>query len=198
MTGKRGAVARGLFVASLLALASCASSGSRIYVNPEADMAFYKKVAVLPFTSLSPDQLAGFRVTRAFITELIMTNRYEIVQPEEFRPVLEQAGGLPGSQGTMDPAKLKDAAAKVGATGIIRGAVTEYQMQRSGSSDTPVIAFDVELIDAGTGNVAWRASVAKRGKGRFPVVGGGGARTFGRLTQMACEELVDRLRKEAL
>jgi hypothetical protein len=71
-------------------------------------------------------------------------------------------------------------------------------MQRSGNSDTPVISFDVELIDVGTGNVVWRASIDRRGKGRLPVVGGGGARTFGRLTQMACEELVDRLRKEAL
>lgn len=198
MTGKRGARMPGALLASALMLVSCASSGSRIYVNPDADMNFYKKVAVLPFASLSPDQLAGPRVTRAFITELIMTNRYEIVQPEEFRPVLEQVGGLPGSQGTMDPAKLKDAAGKVGATGIIRGAVSEYQMQRSGSGDTPVISFDVEMIDVGTGNVVWRASIARRGKGRIPVLGGGGARTFGKLTQMACEELVDRLRREAL
>lgn len=198
MTGKRPIRTLGLLLASALLLFSCASSAPRIYVNPDADMNFYKKVAVLPFTSLSPDQLAGPRVTRAFITELIMTNRYEIVQPEEFRPVLEQVGGLPGSQGTMDPAKLRDAAGKVGATGIIRGAVSEYQMQSSGSSSTPVISFDAELIDVGTGNVVWRASISKRGKGRFPVLGGGGARTFGRLTEMACEELVDRLRREAL
>ncbi len=182
-----------------LFLVSCASSGTRVYVNPAADMAFYKKVAVLPFTNMSPDGLAGQRVTRAFITELIMTDRYQIVQPEEFHNALSKVSGLPNPDGSYDPEKLRAAAAQVGATGILRGAVTEYQMQRSGSGgETPILGFDVELIDVNTGDVAWRSSITKRGKGRLPVLGGGGARTLGRLTQLACEELVGELRRTAL
>jgi hypothetical protein len=169
-----------------------------VYVNPEADMAYYRKVAVLPFTSLSPDLYAGARVTRGFITELILTNRYEIVQPDEFRIVLDRIGGLSAREGAYDPAKLEQAAKDLEVTGVIRGAVTEYQMQRSGGGEIPVISFDAELIDVATTKVVWRASITKRGKGRVPVLGGGGARSLGRLTQMACEELVGRLRKEAL
>jgi curli biogenesis system outer membrane secretion channel CsgG len=185
-------------VLTLFAL-SCASSAQRIYVNPAADMAFYKKVAVLPFMNMSGDGLAGQRVTRAFITELIMTDRYQIVQPEEYRNALSKISGLPGPDGTYDPEKLKEAAAQVGATGIVRGAVTEYQMQRSGGGgDVPILAFDVELIDVNTGDVAWRSSITRRGKGRLPLVGGGAAHTMGRLTQMACEELVAQLKREAL
>ena len=182
-----------------LAVLSCASSGTRVYVNPAADMAFYKKVAVLPFTNMSSDGLAGQRVTRAFVTELIMTDRYRIVEPEEFHFALAKISGLPGPDAGYDMEKLKQAATGEGATGILRGAVTEYQMQRSGGSgETPVIAFDVELIDVNTGDVAWRSSITMRGRGRFPILGGGGVKSLGSLTQRACQELVDQLRKGAL
>ncbi len=192
-------LARWTSLAAALVALSCASSGTRVYVNPSADMAFYKKVAVLPFTNMSSDGLAGQRVTRAFVTELIMTDRYQVVQPEEFRNALSKVSGLAGPDGGYDMAKLKEAASEAGATGILRGAVTEYQMQRSGgSSETPIIAFDVELIDVNTGDVAWRSSITMRGRGRFPVIGGGGVRSMGSVTQVACKAMVEKLRKGAL
>jgi len=67
-------------------------------------MTFYKKVAVLSFTTMGGDAMSGPRVTRAFITELIMTDRYQIVQPEEFRGALSKVSGLPGPDGLYDPA----------------------------------------------------------------------------------------------
>jgi hypothetical protein len=100
-------------------------------------------------------------------------------------------------QGHYDDERVKLAAAAVGANGLIRGTVTDYQMQRIGSGDAPVISFDVEMIDVATGDTIWRGSITRRGKGRFPVVGGAGTQTFGRLVQESCEELVSRLDKEA-
>jgi hypothetical protein len=177
-------------------LTSCAS-GMRVYVNPDADLAFYKKIAVLPFGDVSGSSLAGSRVTRAFVTELIMTNRYQIVQPEEFVGALSRMRIYPVNGGTYDPAQLKDAATQIGLTGILRGTVTEYQMTRDGSGEVPVIGFDAELLDVGTGNVVWRSSISKRGKGRISILGGG-TRSLGRLTQDACSELVAGLKKAAL
>ena len=141
MNRRRFPAGRAVSLGLALLVLSCASSGRRVYVNPAADMAFYKKVAVIPFANMSGDGLAGQRVTRAFITELIMTDRYQIVQPEEFRNALSKVNGLPGPDGSYDPEKLKEAAAQLGATGILRGAVTEYQMQRSsGGSEIPILA----------------------------------------------------------
>lgn len=180
----------------LMSALSCAS-GTRVYVNPDADMAFYTKIAVVPFTNISGDGFAGQRVTRAFITALILTNRYQIVQPEEFRAALLKSGAMPGADGTYDPEKLKEVAVQSGATGILRGTVSEYTMQRSESGDVPTISFDAELMDANTGNVVWRSSITKLGKGRIPIVGSG-SRSLGRLTQDACEEMVARLRKGAI
>jgi len=88
-------------------------------------------------------------------------------------------------------------ASKLGVTGILRGAVSDYQVQRTDAGDIPVIAFDAELLDASTGTVVWRSSITKRGRGRLPIIGGG-SRSMSRLTQDACAELVGRLRREAL
>ncbi len=183
-------------LALALASLSCAS-GSRLYVNPDADMAFYKKVAVMPFTNLSNDNLAAPRVTRAFVTELLMADRFALVQPEDFIGALGRAGVFPGSDGTYDPARLKEFAAAAGIQGVLRGAVTEYQMTRTESGDVPAIAFDAELLDVGTGTVVWRSSITRRGHGRLPIVGSG-SRSLARLTQEACQEMVGRLRKGAL
>ena len=70
---------------------SCAPS-IRMYVNPEADPTFYRKIAVMPFTDMTTTSQAGARVTRAFVTELIMTDRFEIIQPEDFTSALHRSG----------------------------------------------------------------------------------------------------------
>jgi hypothetical protein len=186
-----------LLAASVLGcfVASCAPA-MRVYVNPEADLAFYKKVAVLPFSDMSGNSLAGQRVTRAFVTELILTDRYVIVQPEEFTGVLNRMR-IYATNGAYDPAQLKEAALQMGVNGILRGAVSEYQMTRDAAGESPVIGFDAELIDVGTGNVVWRSSISKRARGRVAILGSG-SRSLGRLTQDSCVEMVTRLRKEAL
>ena len=188
----------GAALAAAVVLAGCGTgSGLRLFVNSDADMSFYTKVAVVPFANLSPERFAGERVGRAFCTELIVGERFHLVEDGEFRHAIDRAGATPDAQGQYDPEKLKLAATAVGATGLIRGTVIDYQMQRVGSSDAPVVSFDVEMIDVATSNTVWRGSITRRGKGRFPVVGGASTQTFGRLVQESCKEMVGKLDKEA-
>jgi hypothetical protein len=196
MTRADGHLRRAAALALALALAGCAAPG-RLYVNPDADMTYYGRIAVLPFDNLSNDRFAAARVTRAFVTELVISERYDVVEPEEFRMALARIGGEPSAQGLYDMAKLKEGAGTVQATGILRGAVTEYQMLRVGSDQVPVVGFDVELIDAATGNIVWRLSTTKKGRGRIPVIGGPNALTLARVTQDACMDAVARLTREA-
>lgn len=179
-----------------LALAGC-SSGARLYVNPDADMTFYTRVAIVPFENLSGERFASERIARAFITELILTERFEVVDTGEFNLELGKIGGLPGMEGNYDTEKLKTAATAVQATGLIRGSVSEYHMQRVGMSDAPVVTFDISMYDVATGKLVWQASATKRGKARFPIFGGTGTRTFGLLVQQACHDMVSRLESEA-
>ena len=182
---------------TVLALAGCAAP-TRLYVNSQADLTLYKKVAVVPFTDLSGQQFAGDRVTRAFTTELILTDRFHVVEAAELSNALDQAGGSIDSQGRTSAEKLKEACQKLEAPGYIRGAVTEYQMQRNGQDEIPVLSFDAELVDVATGNVVWRISISRRGHSLLPGLSGGSLRSFGALTQKACAEAVARLRGRAL
>ena len=175
--------------------ASCAPA-MRVYVNPEADLAFYKKIAVLPFVDLTSGQAAP-QVTRAFVTELIITNRYDIVQPEDFTSSLHRMGILRQQDGTYDSEKLKSAATQLGLSGIVRGSVSEHQMTHGQGGDIPSVAFDAELVDVATGNIVWRSSITRRGKGRLSIIGNG-TRSLARVTQDACTELVARLKAKAL
>jgi hypothetical protein len=166
-----------------------------VYVNPEADITYYQKIAVLPFKNFTRDPFAGERVTRSFVTELIIAGRFEIIDPAEFDKVLGRLGGGPDRDGNYDPAKLKAAAAQSGVTGYVWGAVTEFGMGRSGSKEYPVISFDAQLIDSDAGDVVWRISINENGKGS--VLGSGKSRTMGELAQRVCRSAVDELSDEA-
>jgi hypothetical protein len=183
--------------AALVAMSGCAAS-PRLFVNGEADMTLYDKIAVLPFTNYSTDGFASARVTRSFTTELIIAERFQIVDPSQLSGELQKLNVTFDGQGNIDLAKLKDAAARVGATGVVRGAVNEYGMRRSGTNEFPVVSFDAELVDVATGLVVWRISITETGKGRLPIVGGAGERTFARVTEEACRHAVDVLKAKAL
>jgi len=180
----------------LLAVVGCAAP-MRVFVNPQADMTLYKKVVVVPFANLSGDPYAGARITRAFTTELVIADRFQLIDPAQLLGELDRAGALPDANGQIDPARLRDAATKLEATAVIRGAVTEYASRGSGTDMYPVVGFDAEMVDTATGNIVWRISVTESGKGRMPIVGGAGERTYGRVTEAACQRAVDELRKKA-
>lgn len=188
-------LAAGLLALTLLS--GCAAS-PRLFVNREADMTLYEKIAVLPFVNLTGDGYAGARVTRAFTTELIVSERFQIVDPALLSGELEKRNAGFDAQGQVNFAKLKDAANAVGATAVIRGAVSEYAMRRTGTSEVPVVGFDAEMVDVATGFVVWRVSLTETGKGRLPIFGGAGERTFARVTQEACRRAVNVLRAKAL
>lgn len=182
---------------AMLAIATGCAAGPRLFVNHKADLTYYQRIAVVPFANLTNDANAGERVTRAFMTELVMAERFQIVEPGEFHGMLERIGGLPDGQGHADPKKLAEAATEAQATGLIRGAVTEYTVQRSGTDEVPVITFDVEMLDVATLQTVWRITVSERGRGRLPVLGGANHKSFGMVTQDACRDAVKALRKEA-
>jgi hypothetical protein len=190
-------IPRAIWLAALVTVAGGCAAGPRLFVNRDADLTYYQRIAVVPFANLSGDANAGERVTRAFLTELVIAERFQIVEPGEFHGMLERIGGLPDAQGHGDPKKLAEAATAAQATGIIRGAVSEYAVQRSGTDEFPVITFDAEMIDVATGNTVWRITVSERGRGRVPVLGGASRRSFGMVTQDACRKAVQALRKAA-
>lgn len=188
-----------LFTAlALVALMSGCAAGPRLYVNRQADMTMYKRVVVVPLANLSGDPYAPGRILRAFSTELVIADRFQIVDPSLLLGELEKTGTTPDATGQIDLNRLRDAATTLKATAVIRGSVTEYAMHRQGTDEYPVVSFDCEMVDVQTGIVIWRMAITQSGRGRLPIVGGMGERTFSRVTEQACKRAVAVLRERVL
>jgi hypothetical protein len=185
----------GLVIVALLS--GCAAS-PRLFVNRQADMTLYKRVVVVPFSNLCGEPYAPGRVVRALTTELVIADRFQMTDPSTLLGELEKANVAPDATGQIDLRELRAVAEKLNATAIIRGSVTEYAMHRQGTDEYPVVSFDCEMVDVQTGIVIWRMSINESGRGRLPIVGGSGERTFSRVTQEACERAVKLLRAKIL
>ena len=152
-------------------VSGCAA-GTRLYVNRDADQGFYKKVAVLPFTNVSGNVLAAARVTRGFVTEMIIADVYQVVEPEILLEPLAVMGVDPDAQGRYPSDKVKDVATKLGVQGVIQGAVTEYEMQRRGEDDVRCWASTSRCSTSRPGT--WCGGCI--GSGVAPPAAGGGRR----------------------
>jgi TolB-like protein len=188
----------GFLLLSLFATAfifgACAG-GPRTYLNPEADMSFYQKVGVVPFINLTADRFAGENVTITFVTELLITEKFEVIERGEFdhtvRQVLSSTGGSSSSE--MTAAQLKAVGEQAGVNGIIEGVVKEYEMIRVGQGTYPLISLSVKLVDAPTGRVVWESTYSTKGGPKLPIVGWGETHTLSQLAQKACRKVVRQL-----
>ena len=186
------------FFSALLIFFSCAA-GPRSYLNPEADMSFYEKIGVVPFINLTSDRFAGEKVTSTFVTELLITQKFEILERGEFNHIVDQVrsstGGSPSQELTGE--QLASIGEKAGVNGIIEGVVREYEMVRVGQSTYPLISFNVKLVDAPTGRVVWESSYSVKGGPKLPVVGWGETHTLSELAQKACRNVVREFARKA-
>jgi TolB-like protein len=183
---------------ALLILLGCAG-GPRIYLNPEADMSFYQKVGVVPFTNLTADRFAGEKMTSTFVTELLITEKFDVIERGEFDHVVQQVrsstGGSPSTELTAD--QLRAIGEQAGVNGIIEGAVREYEMIRLGQGTYPLISFSVKLVDAPTGRVVWESGYTVRGGPKLPIIGLGETHTLSRLAQKVCRKVVRKFVRKA-
>jgi hypothetical protein len=178
-------------------LSGCAPA-PRLFVNRQADMTLYKKVVVVPFSNLTVEAFAPGRIVRALTTELVIADRFQMIDPSTLLGELVKANVAPDATGQIELGQLRSVATKLGATAIIRGSVTEYGIHRQGTDEYPVVGFDCEMVDVQTGIVIWRMSVNETGRGRLPIIGGSGERTFVSVTQAACKHAVATLRAKIL
>lgn len=169
-----------------LVAASCA--GPRAYVNPDADMGYYRRVGVAAFESLAEDSRAGQKLQRIFLTELLKNQGFELVPQGQFDKVetdvrSKQVLIWPAA---LDSAALSMIAQQTGAQGIIVGTVREFRMERVGQEEFPLVAFSLKLVDAPTGRVVWDVSIGERGGPKFPVFSFGETHTLSELATKLC------------
>lgn len=156
-------------VAGMALLAGCATDPERAYFmeTPSKANVFLspaappiRKVAVLPFKA--PTELIGASIADLFVTELLRSGKYDLVERNQLAQVLnEKELALAG----LSTAKAVEAAAMVGAEGVIVGTVSEYETVARRGTPRPVAGIAVRLIDCKTGSIVWSVDLAESADG---------------------------------
>lgn len=179
----------------LLLIAVMGCSGPRAYLNPEADLGFYRRVGVASFVSLADDPRAGQKLQRVFVTELLKREGFQIVSPGQFE---KTESDIRSKQGLALPAPLDSASIKAlgdqtGVQGVIVGTVRDYRMERVGQEEFPLVTFSLQLIDVPTSRVVWDVSIGERGGPKFPVFSFGETHTLSELSAKLCRKALRTL-----
>jgi len=183
-------------IVAALALSGC--SGPRTYIHPEADVSYIKTVAVVPFASSSGDRLAGDKVRDLIINELLMANKFDVVEPGEVnRALLELGMGKKGMNGGVDLPSLKKLGVSLKAQAVIIGDVREYGMVRTAADSYPVVGITVRLVDIETGKIAWMSSHTQKGGPGPLFFSFGETHTLSQMAEKVCHGVVKSIISKA-
>jgi TolB-like protein len=172
-------------------LLSCASVRSVVFLHPEFDFSGIERVAVIPFENLSNDQGMGEYATRIFITELLATEVFDIVEPGEVAGFLASHGQTRVAELSLEQIKQMGNLLKV--QGVIFGTIGESTQFRSGNLTSHVISLDVRMVSVETGSTVWSSTVNTSGPGFFARLFGFGEQTRGDAIQKATRKLIRTL-----
>jgi polysaccharide biosynthesis protein PelC len=179
-------------IIALTVLVVMGCSGPRNFLNESTDWTFYKQIGVLPFVNYSSDRYAGEKVQSAFITELFLTRKFDVMEPGQFNnkvaTELKMTAASTITELSLD--QIKAIGQATGVQGVIEGVVREYTTTRVGQSDYPIISMNIRLIDVPTGTVVWMASYTKKGGPNLPIISVGETHTLSELTQKICHDIV--------
>ena len=170
----------------------CATSSSRVvFRDQNMDFGSLQAVAVMPFTNLTRDNMAGERVRDVFMTMLQATGGVYVIPPGEVgRGISRLNLERPASPTPEDVTKF---AKIVNADAVFTGTVTEYGEVRSGTSTANVVSLSLQMMEAQTGKVVWSASSTQGGVTTADRLFGGGGEPMNATTQKAVDDLLDKL-----
>lgn len=175
-------------------LAGCGGApGTRLYVNEEADLGFYTRVGVIPFSNFSNDRTAGEKVTLSFHSEVLAMNLFDVANSGDFARVVNKVVGQE-SANLVQSLTVEQASvigAEAGVEGIFVGAVKDFSTIRAGQQEFPLVSVIVRFIDCQTGNVVWSYEVTRRGGPKLPILPFGETYTMGAMTTKVCREVAE-------
>jgi len=126
------------------------------FLRPNVDIAYIKKVAVLPFTNHSSDKLAAVRARDIVITQILSRHIFDVIDKSIVDSVLQEEAIEPGSP--LDKAIIKRLGQRLNVQGLILGSIDQAGYERNGMFSYPVISLTLRLVDTRSGLVLWQAS----------------------------------------
>ena len=133
---------------------ACTKSKANVFARQSQSKVL--KIAVVPFKAST--ELIGSSVSDMVVTELLRTQKYQLVERGQMSKVL---GETELAMAGLSDAKAVEAAKMLGAEAVVVGTVDEYGTQAKGGDTYAVVGLAIRLIDCATGKIMWSADLAK-------------------------------------
>jgi len=196
-TTSAGAPPRGLLLLLVLlsAMGCAAPPPPSVYLHPNADLASFREVAVLPLENLTSDRFAADRVREILVVELLSGGVFEPLEVGEVNRVLRvQNLASLTDLGPQEVAKLGKA---LGVKALVMGSVMEYTERRVGTLTAPQVALSLKMIDVETGTAVWSVADARTGLSTSTRLFGVGEETSSQAVRELVRQLLDELLRAA-
>lgn len=116
---------------------------------------------MLPFDNMSDERLAGEKVQRLFVTELLNAGTFEVIEPGRVIRVLrEEKIETPGA---MSPEDVQRVGKALKADGLLLGTVLELSDTKGAQGAAPSVTIQLKLVETGTGTTVWAATRQRTG-----------------------------------
>ena len=170
-----------LIIGCTLLIAGCAGMKPTVFLHPQYNLGYVERVAVIPFENLTADQGAGARITRLFITELLSTETFEVVEPGEVSQVMQNYGVVRTAD--LSQEQIKELGRDLGVQALFLGSVNESSQLRSGSSTVSVVTLVISLLDTESGVNVWSATHTQNGRSLWATLLGTGEKSHGAVSR---------------
>ena len=171
-------------------MSSCATK-PHVYINPNTNFGFIKRVAVLPLENLTTDRFADKKVRDVLVTTLLSTEVIDVPELGEVLKVLESQGIVSQQEITSETARAIGQMLSV--QGLILGTVEEYAVNRTAAGSFPEIAVTFRMLDTKTGNIIWSVSHTEKGGRVIPTIFGCGESSLSEAASKAVKKIVETL-----
>lgn len=176
----------------VLSAIGCASPPApTVYLHPNADLAMFRKVAVLPLQNLTSDRFASDRTREILTVELLAGGVFEPLEVGEVNRVLRvQNLAALDDLGPEAVARLGEA---LGVQALVMGSVMDSTERRVGTLTAPQVALSLKMIDVQTGTTVWSVVDARTGLSTTTRLFGVGEETSSQAVRELVRQLLDEL-----
>jgi TolB-like protein len=174
----------------LVFVSGCATSTSSQYVRQNVDYKNLRRMAVLPFESLTSDEYAGEKIRKTVITELL-SRGVDVIEPGEVTRVLIDQNVK--SLSSIRTADLQNVAKTLGVEALMMGSVEAYDISRGISVTYPEVSINLRLIEASSGNIIWSVCQTSGGPGFWTRHFGAEGMSLSETANEVVDEAIDTL-----
>lgn len=176
---------------SVFFASSCGVSSGRVAAaSPEVSKV--KKVAILPFGSLSGKTNASETVTGIFITKMFNLGKFQVEEPGNILEFMVREGM--NTLGEIDIENLKMMSEHLELDAVIVGTVEEYDDGRTSVPPVPVVSITARMIEPRNGKIIWSAKNRRSGEDYLVVFDFGRVRSVTTLTEKVIDEMIRNIK----